>query len=256
MDNYTKAFKKEMYRHILEDFSDSFTPGNATPKHGKKPVMIPVDYLRTRSAIVEATLAKSGYRKPPGWRSEQMIGQIFDESGDEMSMEANPSTPKIPHEMYDDLHFFEVFFKSDAFKANPIKNQPPEELYRQFKSSIMHVTQLYLRQRMKIAPEDFEFQSGATLDDMKKAVLNQYRRYFVSLVIMNLVQKVYEIQPSDIDEFLKITGFESKNYSQLRLNMNRRLFSKGITQIMQKMLKDQNLGKAILAQVRAQLFKE
>lgn len=249
---YTQAFKRRMYGHIKEDFEDSFTPGGAGPHKRKKPVMIPMTYFREKAWIVSEELSLEGKRKPVGLNIDQLAKELFAEGGSEAGEYlSNPSTPKIPAEMFEDFKFFDEFFGKDSLKANPIKAADPSELMRQFKSSMMHVTMLYMRQRLKLAPEDFEFQSGASDLDQRRVLANQYRRYFMSLVVANMMRKVYEVTPSDIDEFLKLIGFESKPTRVLKLPLIRRQFSKGITFIMDRIFGKLNLGQQILSQVRS-----
>jgi|WetSurMetagenome_2_1015567.scaffolds.fasta_scaffold86072_3 hypothetical protein len=249
---YKQIFKREMYHLIHEDYEDSFTPGGFKHKKGELPVVIPITYYREKAHIVEAKLAREGKKKPHGLNIEKMAKELFTPhgQGDDGDYQANPSTPKIPKAMFDDLKFFNEFFGKDAMRANPTITAGPDELMRQFKSATSTISGLFLRQRLKLKESDYDFHEGASAIDMRRAIANQYRRYYVELVTANLIRKVYEITPDDIDQFLKEVGFESKPTQTLKLSLIRRQFSKGVTHIMETIFGKFNLGKTILGQVR------
>jgi len=252
MSDYRQSFKAEMFKHLREDFEDSFSPAGAISPKFKKPIMVPLTYFREKSRVVENTLLRKGLQKPSGFESMTLAKEIFDEGNNQEEFMENPSTPKIPDYMYDD--FFAKFFGADSLRANPIKTVSPGKLLEQFKSSMQHMAGLFLRQKIKLSNEDYVEKKGMTGEtesaEHKRIILNQYRRTAVSMIISSLMKRVYLISPSDIDEMIRQAGFEDRNIGDLKRKESHNGFAKGMTQIMDTILGNQDLGKAILAQIK------
>jgi hypothetical protein len=247
--DYIQAFKREMYRHLREDFEDSFTPGGYSGvKHQGKPVMVPPIYFRERAPLIEEKLSAAGLKKPAGLSTEQLMKDTFHEGGGIVDYQANPSTPKIPEEMYHP--FFEKFFKTEGVRKNPIKPTDVAERQRQFKSATMHLAQLYLKQVLNLAPEDFAFGAKADATAQRKVLINQYRRYVMGMVTMSLLELVYSIKPSQMDEFLKESGFERINNETLKKRKTRDDFAAGVRATMSELFAGKDLGQAMLTQIR------
>ena len=210
--------------------------------------MVPPIYFRERAPLIEAKLAAAGMKKPSGVNVEQLMKESFAEGGAGAEYQANPSTPKIPEEMYHP--FFEKFFAKEGVRKNPIKPTDEAERKRQFKSATMHLTQLYLKQVLNLAPEDFAFGVKADAVSQRKVLINQYRRYTIGMVTMSLLQLVYSMKPGQIDEFLKETGFEGMSSETLKKHKTRVQFSDGVVKLMTELFAGQDLGQAILSQVR------
>lgn len=253
-DDYREAFKREMYRNLREDFEDSFTPGGYSKKHGAadKPIMIPPSYFRERAPLIAERLARAGIKKPADLNLNDLAEETYIDGavkyGGDWDMSANPSTPKIPEEMYHP--FFEKFFKTEGPRKNPTKPTDEAERKRQFKGATMHLAQLYLKQVMNLAPEDFAFGSKADEDSQRKVVINQYRRYFVGMVTMSLLQLVYAMSGAQVDEFLKIAGIEGVSTGNLKMKKSRDQFSADVVQLMTQLFARQNLGDIILREAR------
>src|ERR1700722_3745874 len=95
--DYAQAFDKKMYDLMREAFEESLTPGSDTVKTPGKPVMMKPDFYYTLAGIAEALLARAGMKKPTGFAVKFDPGKVFTGRGSEVQ---NPSTPKVPPELY------------------------------------------------------------------------------------------------------------------------------------------------------------
>jgi hypothetical protein len=229
MANFRDRFRADIHRFACEDFLDSFTPGDSitTPK---KPVMLPMSWYREKAFITIQKLNREGLSTPSDFDIMKEAQEIFgSHQGD--SMLSNPSTPKIPAEMYDTLDFIKTMF-------------PDEESRRQFKGAHMVLAGLFLKRKLGLKDLDFEIQ-GKGEDANRGAVLNQYRRYVIGMMLAEVIRLAYEVKPEHIEELLKNTGALSMPTGKLKSSETRREFAKGVSRLTRLLFGNQNLGSTI-----------
>lgn len=263
MKNYQSIFEDMLYELCLNAYEESFTPGDYESPKGV--VMLPISALKEKGELVMRVLAKRGLKPPRDFDlmryTKEALGKI--------QMRKNPYTPRIPDELYEEVGFF---FEPKGFFA---KNPEPvsidrKELKRQFKGAIGHTVQLWLRVADRKADEDLEYPSYEELskalgheasqnemrEAMKKAVLNQYRRYVMAVMVLHLVKFAYQVTPAQVTEILRAAGIdENTDLGSLRLSGNRKAFVKSLSDLMRGIFGEQNLGDAVLSRVKQKRLK-
>ena len=229
LQKYLQHFRTEIYRLAREDFEDSFTPGDTEPSIDK-PVVLPLTWFREKAHIVETNLARRGLRTPAGFTIEAAAQMIFNEDGDEMSMRSNPHTPGIPKEMFEVVDYYKLL--DEAAKL-------------QFRGAVTNLANLYLKRKFKLTELDFEIQGkGDELN--RKATVNQYRRYVIGEMLIELIRLAYEVTPAQIDEIMQNSGVMSGSTAQLKDSGNRKAFAAFVGKLVQNQFGGQKLGQIII----------
>lgn len=251
--DYRQAFDKEVYALMREAFEESLTPGSDNIKTPKTPVMMKPEFYRTLAGIAVSKLARAGMKKPSDFDVEWEAGKIYASGGSEVK---NPSTPKVPPELYNSVPFFRSFFAGSSASLNRRNPGTPDagvDLFQQFKSTHMHMAGLYLRQKLGLKENQFEFPKGASAEQRKEILLNQYRRYTIAVVILSLIQLAFEINRQQIDEIMDSAGVLKATATQLDTKRNREGYMNYVGGLMREVFGGQNLGAGILRKFRKKL---
>lgn len=255
--DYRKAFHQEVYALMRDAFEESFTPGSDTVKAPSEPVMLKPDFYKLMANIACATLERRGLKPPSDFSIEAESKKIFTLSGGDIEWKQNPSTPRVPPELYDRVPFFEKFFSRSL--KNPAPAEKKSGLFNEFRSTHTHLAMLYLRVACGLKDSDFandEKPAGTSKlseDAQKKPLLNQYRRYTQSMILLSVIKLAYEITPSEIDEIMDRIGVMKLNSSQLKASRNRAGYQEHLAQLMAQVFGGQRLGVGILGKLKKRL---
>ena len=251
---YQQSFHREVYALMRDAYEESFTPGSDTVKVPKEPIMMKPDFYRLMANIAVSKLAREGKKAPNGFDIDEEAKHVFAPGGSEGEWTKNPSTPKIPAEMYDTAPFFKSFFEK-GIRKNPVSAET--DLFQQFKSTHMHMASIYLKTVLGLKDEQFEFpkkvgdQKKLSEDQLKGVMLNQYRRYVISVVILHLIQLAYEMTPSQVNEIMDAVGVNKLKASQLDQKSTRIAFGRALGETMKKVFGGQSLAEGILSKLRS-----
>lgn len=244
LSQYQIAFHKEVYALMRDAYEESFTPGSDSVKTPGKPVTMKPDFYRLMADIAVKKLARAGHSVPAGFSVDKEAGAVFAAPG---SLVSNPSTPRMFSDMYTKNPFFERFFR--GMRKNP-GTSPDVDLFQQFKATHQHMSSLYFK-RNGVERSKFEFPKGTgDATQLKEVVLNQYRNYVMSLVILSLVQLAYEITPGQIDEILSSMGVKSMEWKKLDAKETRLAFGEAFVGLLKNVFGGQNLGGAIISKIK------
>ena len=144
-------------------------------------------------------------------------------SGDKGSnprMSVNPATPKLPDDVLAVAAslfrpgggFFDSVAKGDKSKAKAERES--------FKSALTRLMDFYVAGPLGMTDADFEFPKSSAFfgkirpksvkienyQNMLKTVLNQYKRYTVAVVMLSIVEKLFENDDGKINTVLKQLG--------------------------------------------------
>lgn len=248
-----------------------------------KKIMLPLFMRNDAIQIALATCEMEGLNPPKGFKPEEFDQpRWLDSKG--LSKEAQDYLDCFHEAVYTYCkeNYMHSLTPSGELHANPGSAQMSKHVYKaypfygpngfiekytsglneaqkkgyvsQFKSSIMHLTMLFLRLKAKKTNDDFAYPEKATLAVMKKAVLNRYYRILVNASLHAMIQPLYDANPDEITSFLARARFkgekteyslEKSTLSELQSEDARIAFAKMIHDMVTKKVKSVELGKIL-----------
>ena len=152
----------------------------------------------------------------------------------------NPSTPSIPAKV---SHVFEDL-EGAASGGDQL-------LLSRFRGVMSYLAQVYCEKRAGLKKsEDFSFHAGQTKEQMMRAESNQYFRIFVWVVMMELVEKAFEMNPERVWDTLRAGGLEGQSLESLKKSGGRERFAR----LLREALSQTPVGRSdVLSELRRAL---
>lgn len=120
----------------------------------------------------------------------------------------NPTTP-----IAEDVFSLSPVFSIDGTFFKKIDDSAKKEDYhRQLRAAVNTLAGIYAVVMLRLQKKDYAIEKGANTDQKRNTKLNQYKRVFLVDSITSMLEPLFRVNPTSMDEFL-VSGLKSDNLS-------------------------------------------